>query len=91
MPRKNNKEETATAVQDEMIETADTISDELNTIFEEDVTPDTKEKLGEFITLKKGGSYHYGDFKFVKNEPVQVDSEIAEKLMKTGFFKLGKA
>lgn len=53
----------------------------------EEITPDCEEKPGEFITLKKGGSYHFGNLKFIKNEPVPVDSKIAERLMKTGFFE----
>ncbi|MBE6845040.1 MAG: hypothetical protein E7508_04905 [Ruminococcus sp.] len=45
------------------------------------------EKTGVFITLKKGGSYHFREFVFKKDAPVPVDEEIADRLMKTGFFE----
>ena len=98
MPRKNNTKETGDAVQEAKIEITDTTLDEISSAFEENDTEtnendmhECEEKSGVFITLKKGGSYHYNEWKFIKNEPVPVDSEIAEKLMKTGFFVLSGA
>ena len=98
MPRKNSTKETDASVQEAAIETTDTASDEINSVFEENDTdtiendmPDCEKKFCVFITLKKGGSYHYNELKFIKNQPVSVDFEIAEKLMKTGFFVLSGA
>lgn len=45
------------------------------------------EKTDEFIVLKKGATFRTGDYVFVKNEPVPVDGEMAEKLISTGFFE----
>ncbi len=45
------------------------------------------EKTGVFITLKKGGSYRFRELVFKKNIPAPVDEEIADRLMKTGFFE----
>lgn len=45
------------------------------------------EKTGVFITLKKGGSYRFRDYVFKQNVPASVDEEIADRLMKTGFFE----
>ncbi len=87
MPRKKTDKETGATVLEAVIETADTIFEENDTNANENITPDYEEKSDEFIVLKKGGSYHFGDLKFIKNEPVPVDTEIAEKLMKTGFFE----
>lgn len=80
MPRKKTDEELETAV-------PDMAADEVDVTFEENNTPDCEEKPGVFITLKKGGSYYFGDLKFIKNKPVSVDEETAGKLMKTGFFE----
>ena len=45
------------------------------------------EKTGVFITLKKGGSYRFRNYLFEKDVSVSVDEEIADRLMKTGFFE----
>lgn len=98
MPRKNSTKDTDAAVQEAATETTDTALDEIGVGFEENDTdksengtPDCEEKSGVFIILKKGGSYYYNELKFIKNQPVPVDSEIAEKLIKTGFFVISGA
>lgn len=80
MPKKKNDSELESVVQD-------MVSDEVDSVFEENDTPDCEEQKGVFIALKKGGSYYYGDLKFVKNKPVSVGEKTAEKLIKTGFFE----
>lgn len=49
--------------------------------------PDSTEKTGVFVKLKGGGSFTTGDYIFRKGEPVPVPEELAEKLLKTGFFE----
>lgn len=83
MARKKNDEESAAAA----YEMQTGIIEETAADTEECQTPECEEKTGVFITLKKGSSYAFRDWIFVKNEPTPVDSEIAEKLMKTGFFE----
>lgn len=82
MPRKKTDNEIFETVQEDLTETNDMVSDEDT---KENAAPECEEK--KLIVLKKGGSYHFGDLKFAKNESVLVDSEIAEKLMKTGFLQ----
>lgn len=48
--------------------------------------PDSTEKTGVFVKLTVGGSFTTGDYVFRKDEPTPVPEELAEKLLKTGFF-----
>lgn len=48
--------------------------------------PDSTEKTGVFVKLTGGGSFTTGDYVFRKDEPTPVPEELAEKLLKTGFF-----
>lgn len=48
--------------------------------------PESTEKMGVFVKLTGGGSFTTGDYVFRKDEPVPVPEELAEKLLKTGFF-----
>lgn len=66
-------------------------------VYAEDMSPtaedsDTSESLSEnkegiFIKLVKGSTFHIGDYVFKKGNSVPVDSDFADKLMKTGFFE----
>lgn len=53
---------------------------------EEVPVPDSTEKTGVFVKLTGGGSFKTGDYVFRKDEPAPVPEELAEKLVKTGFF-----
>lgn len=70
--------------------------EESDTIYEPGMAPlaaentaatNNEEETGEFIVLKKGATFRTGAYVFVKNEPVPVDTKMAEKLMNTGFFE----
>ncbi|MGN0621142.1 MAG: hypothetical protein ACI4I9_04670 [Porcipelethomonas sp.] len=48
---------------------------------------DNTEKTGVFVKLTGGSSFTTGDYFFRKDEPAPVPEELAEKLLKTGFFE----
>lgn len=62
-------------------------SKDVEEVSEEPTEEPTKEPAPEeTIILKKAGTYSSGGTVYIKNVPVVVEPEVAEKLMKTGFF-----
>lgn len=100
MPRKK-VEENHKITESDFIEEPAESSTEDTSAYAEDMSPpaaditedgDTSESLPEnkegiFIKLVKGSTFHIGDYVFKKGNSVPVDSDFADKLIKTGFFE----